>query len=153
MPSAIRLPRPAAGCTNIYRPRFSASHELTALCLVFMQIVLSPVAKQFSAGTGSSLGFTVASPAYDLSFDPPAFLGVSGVDYRVQVRNRQWRMGKQYINTRGRFTHHRSVVGVLLPPRPPRSPADTCDCFLHCVSEAERNVVQQCQRQCLLFCA
>ncbi|CAN0041950.1 unnamed protein product, partial [Ectocarpus sp. 12 AP-2014] len=39
---------------------------------------------QFSDGFGGDLGFTVASPAYDQSFDPPAFLGVSGVDFTVQ---------------------------------------------------------------------
>jgi len=40
---------------------------------------------QFSDGTGGGLGFTVASPAYDQAFDPPAFLGVSGVDFTLQV--------------------------------------------------------------------
>eukprot|EP00903_Cladosiphon_okamuranus_P018586 g17109.t1 len=39
---------------------------------------------EFSAGTGGGLGFTVASPAYDQAFDPPAFLGVSGVDFTLQ---------------------------------------------------------------------
>eukprot|EP00903_Cladosiphon_okamuranus_P021044 g19335.t2 len=36
---------------------------------------------EFSSGP---LGFTVASPAYDQASDPPAFLGVSGVDFTVQ---------------------------------------------------------------------
>ncbi|CAN0248180.1 unnamed protein product [Pylaiella littoralis] len=39
---------------------------------------------EFSPGYGSDLGFTVASPAYDQAFDPPAFLGVTGVDFMVQ---------------------------------------------------------------------
>ncbi|CAM9915913.1 unnamed protein product [Ectocarpus sp. 12 AP-2014] len=39
---------------------------------------------EFSDGTGGGLGFTVASPAYDQAFDPPAFLGVSGVDFTLQ---------------------------------------------------------------------
>lgn len=40
---------------------------------------------QFVSGFGGLLGFSVISPTYDRSFDPPAFLGVSGVDYAVQV--------------------------------------------------------------------
>eukprot|EP00903_Cladosiphon_okamuranus_P018583 g17106.t1 len=43
-----------------------------------------PDADAFSEGTGGELGFTVASPAYDQAFDPPAFLGVSGVDFMLQ---------------------------------------------------------------------
>eukprot|EP00752_Nemacystus_decipiens_P003123 g2892.t1 len=39
---------------------------------------------QFSDGFGGDLGFTVASPAYDQTSNPPAFLGVSGVDFTVQ---------------------------------------------------------------------
>jgi len=39
----------------------------------------------FQFASGNELGFTVASPAYDQAFDPPAFLGVSGVDFTVQV--------------------------------------------------------------------
>ncbi|CAN0294046.1 unnamed protein product [Discosporangium mesarthrocarpum] len=35
--------------------------------------------------TGGDLGFTVASPAYDREFDPPAFLGVAGIDFKVQT--------------------------------------------------------------------
>lgn len=42
--------------------------------------------RKFSSGGGSVLGFTVASPAYDLNSDPAAFLGVSGVDFAVQVK-------------------------------------------------------------------
>lgn len=45
--------------------------------------VFAACASQFASG--NELGFTVASPAYDQAFDPPAFLGVSGVDFTVQV--------------------------------------------------------------------
>ena len=55
------------------------------LCTYDVRLVLI-CSSQFSAGTGGGLGFTVASPAYDHAFDPPAFLGVSGVDFTVQVR-------------------------------------------------------------------
>lgn len=35
--------------------------------------------------TGGDLGFTIATPVYDNSSDPPAFLGVTAIDFKVQV--------------------------------------------------------------------
>lgn len=46
---------------------------------------LFPCLPQFSPNYGGDLGFSIASPAYDLNSDPPAFLGVASFDFYVQV--------------------------------------------------------------------
>eukprot|EP00752_Nemacystus_decipiens_P012745 g11286.t1 len=79
---AVTLKTIACGSDGISQSIPDGGALSTAMSFYYRSV--GKAESEFSDGTGGELGFTVASPAYDQAFDPPAFLGVSGVDFTVQ---------------------------------------------------------------------